>query len=69
MPPPVAVKNAGSWGLGAAVFDVHGEPRWALSITGVEGRLAPPRQQQLGQRLLAAAHALTTKISARPAPR
>jgi DNA-binding IclR family transcriptional regulator len=53
----------GSWGIGAAVFDAHGEPRSALSITGVEARLAPPRQQELGQLLLGEAHRLTTRIT------
>jgi DNA-binding IclR family transcriptional regulator len=53
----------GSWGLGAAVFDSHGDPRWALSITGIEARLAPPRQQELGQLLLREAHALAGRVS------
>lgn len=48
----------GSWGLGAAVFDAYGAPRWALSLTGIEARLAPPRQDQLGQRLMREAHLL-----------
>jgi DNA-binding IclR family transcriptional regulator len=53
----------GSWGIGAAVFDAHGEVRSALSITGVEARLAPPRQQELGQLLLREAHHLTNRIT------
>lgn len=52
----------GSWGLGAAVFDSHGEPAWALSITGIEARLAPPRQQELGDLLLREAHDLATLL-------
>ncbi|MBM9461482.1 IclR family transcriptional regulator [Nocardioides sp. zg-536] len=52
----------GSWGLGAAVFDAHDEPRWALSITGIEDRLAPPRQAELGELLLHEAHVLSGRI-------
>lgn len=48
----------GSWGLGAAVFDGRGYPAWALSLTGIESRLAPPRQDDLGQVLLREAHHL-----------
>lgn len=50
----------GSWGLGAAVFDAHGQPYGALSITGIEARLGPPRQHELGRLLLEVAHTLTT---------
>lgn len=57
---------AGSWGLGAAVFDSHGDPRWALSLTGIEARLAPPRQGQLGELLLAAAHDLAGRVAGTP---
>ena len=53
---------AGSWGLGAAVFDVREEPRWALSITGIETRLAPPRQRDLGELLLREAHDLSRQL-------
>jgi DNA-binding IclR family transcriptional regulator len=56
---------AGSWGLAAAVFDPQGTPRWALSLTGIEARLAPPRQQQLGKLLLREAHALSLRIGER----
>lgn len=52
----------GSWGLGAAVFDSLGEPRWALSITGIEARLEMPRQQELGALLLREAHVLSGRI-------
>lgn len=55
----------GSWGLGAAVFDRQGSPRWALSITGIESRLAPPRQAELGRLLMDEAHALTGRMGAR----
>lgn len=55
----------GSWGLGAAVFDHLGQPRWALSITGIESRLAQPRQSMLGDLLLQEAHALSTQINSR----
>lgn len=53
----------GSWGIAAAVFDRQGSPRWALSITGIEARLAPPRQRQLGKLLLGEAHALSQRIN------
>jgi len=62
----------GSWGLGAAVFDARDEPCWALSITGIESRLAPPRQQKLGQLLLREAHdlaGLLTRPSVQRQPR
>jgi DNA-binding IclR family transcriptional regulator len=49
----------GDWGLGAAVFDAAGRPRWALSLTGIEARFRPRRQQELGQLLLDAAHQLS----------
>jgi len=52
----------GSWGLGAAVFDRRGDPRWALSITGVDRRLRLPRQQQLGSLLLQEAHHLSEQL-------
>jgi DNA-binding IclR family transcriptional regulator len=53
----------GSWGLGAAVFDQRNRPAWALSLTGVESRLRPPRHQQLGKLLLAHAHVLTQRLA------
>lgn len=53
----------GSWGMGAAVFSSRGEAQWALSITGIEARIAPPRQEQLGQMLLREAHALTEQMA------
>lgn len=52
----------GSWGLGAAVLDSHDEPRWAISLTGIEARITP-RQEELGQLLLRAAHALSTQVA------
>lgn len=55
----------GSWGLGAAVLDARDIPRWAVSITGIEARLAPPRQEQLGQLLLRAAHAISMQVAGR----
>lgn len=48
----------GSWGIGAAVFDSLGSPRWALSLTGIEQRFSPDRRQSLGPMLLRAAHDL-----------
>lgn len=54
----------GSWGLGAAVFDRDGHPQWALSLTGVEFRLAGERRTELGRTLLAHAHQLSSRIAA-----
>lgn len=53
---------AGSWGAGAAVFDQHGRPEWALSLTGVEFRFGADRLPHLGRALLSHAHQLTTRI-------
>lgn len=53
----------GSWGIGAAVFDRDGQPAWALSLTGVESRFSADRIPYLGKTLLAAAHALTTRLA------
>ncbi|HET8927081.1 MAG TPA: IclR family transcriptional regulator [Microbacterium sp.] len=55
---------AGSYGMGAAVFDRQGQPQWALSLTGVEFRFGPDRQAELGRILLAHAHQLTTRVAA-----
>ena len=52
----------GSWGIGAAVFDPQGAPRWALSLTGIESRLCPPRQNDLGALLLREAHLLSRRV-------
>ncbi|GMA94558.1 putative IclR-family regulatory protein [Pseudolysinimonas kribbensis] len=53
---------AGSWGLGAAVFDHDGAPAWAISLNGVESRLAGERTAQLGVLLLEAAHTLSRRL-------
>lgn len=55
----------GSWGIAAAVFDARGNARFALSITGIEARLAPPRLHRLGRLLLQEAHDLTTRLAER----
>jgi DNA-binding IclR family transcriptional regulator len=54
----------GSFGLGAAVFDRHGHPQWALSLTGVEFRFGPDRLTELGRTVMAHAHQLTTRLAA-----
>lgn len=54
----------GSWGVGAAVFDAHGEPAWALSLTGVEFRFGPERLPSLGRALLSHAHRLGAVLAA-----
>lgn len=56
----------GSWGMGAAVFDDRGEPRWALSLTGIEARFRAERQPELGRLLVEQAHLVSQRIS--PAP-
>lgn len=58
---------AGSWGIGAVVFDRAGSPAWALSLTGVESRFNGDRTAQLGTLLLEAAHSLTQRIARRAA--
>jgi len=55
----------GSWGIGAVVFDRAGSPAWALSLTGVEARLAGGRTAELGSLLLDAAHALSQRLGRR----
>lgn len=52
----------GSWGMGAAVFDQQGRPAWALSLTGIEPRFRPDRQEFLGKLLLEEAHRMTAKL-------
>ncbi|GAC1410883.1 MAG: IclR family transcriptional regulator [Mycobacterium sp.] len=52
----------GSWGIGAAVFNALGQPQWAVSLTGVEARIARDRTEMLGETLLRAAHALTQRL-------
>ncbi len=52
----------GSWGIGAAVFNALGQPQWALSLTGVEARIARGRTELLGEALLRAAHVLTQRL-------
>ena len=52
----------GSWGMGAAVFDRQGRPAWALSLTGIEPRFRPGRQEFLGKLLLEEAHRMTAKL-------
>lgn len=54
----------GSYGIGAAVFDRAGDPKWALSLTGVQFRFGPERLPELGRTLLAHAHRLTRRIAA-----
>lgn len=53
----------GSWGMGAAVFDRSGSPAWALSLTGIEPRFSPERQEELGTLLLQHAHRLTRALA------
>ncbi|GAA2360954.1 IclR family transcriptional regulator [Saccharopolyspora halophila] len=51
-----------SWGMAAAVFDRHGKPSWALTITGVESRFRSNRRPHLGALLLKEAHLLTKQL-------
>jgi DNA-binding IclR family transcriptional regulator len=52
----------GSWGMGAAVFDQHDRPRWAVSLTGIEQRFGPERRKRLGTLLLQTAHTVTLAL-------
>ena len=52
----------GSWGMAAAVFDADEQPRWALSLTGIEHRFSAARRPELGRLLLREAHALTRAL-------
>ncbi|MFC7343974.1 IclR family transcriptional regulator [Saccharopolyspora griseoalba] len=52
----------GSWGMAAAVFDRHGRPSWAFTITGIESRFRASRRPHLGTLLLKEAHQLTKQI-------
>ncbi|MGJ3190382.1 IclR family transcriptional regulator [Paenarthrobacter sp. FR1] len=52
----------GSWGMGAAVFDQQARPAWALSLTGIEPRFRPDRQEFLGKLLLEEAHRMTARL-------
>ncbi|RFA18147.1 IclR family transcriptional regulator [Subtercola boreus] len=52
----------GSWGMGAAVFDRHSTPTWALSLTGIESRFSPRRRPELGRLLLEQAHVVTKRL-------
>lgn len=54
----------GSWGMAAAVFDASGQPRYALSLTGIESRIRAERRPQLGAVLLDQAHKLSTALRA-----
>lgn len=56
----------GSWGMASAVFDATGDPRWALSITGIEARFPPPRREELGRLLLREAHELAVAAAGTP---
>jgi DNA-binding IclR family transcriptional regulator len=53
----------GSWGMAAAVFDAAGQPAWALSLTGVEGRFSEERRPELGRLLLEQAHRVSRRIA------
>lgn len=48
--------------MAAAVFDRAGVPGWALTLTGIESRFRPDRQESLGRLLLEEAHRLTRSV-------
>ena len=54
----------GSWGMGAAVFNQHGRPVGALSLTGIEPRFRTERQELLGKMLMEEAHRMSTRLPA-----
>lgn len=58
----------GSWGLGAAVFDIADRPAWALSLTGVQTRFTPERRREMGVLLLEQAHVLSVRLRRRAVP-
>jgi DNA-binding IclR family transcriptional regulator len=58
----------GSWGMGAAVFDRSGRPAYALSLTGIESRFRPDRQELLGRLLLEEAHRISSLLAKTPQP-
>lgn len=53
----------GSWGMAAAVFDAHGAPNWALTLTGVKSRFCAQRRPELGRLLIDEAHALSQRLA------
>lgn len=55
----------GSWGIGAAVFDHHGAPYGAVSLTGIEQRFTPQRLKILGPAVLRTAHEVSRKLQDR----
>lgn len=55
----------GSWGMGAAVFDQHERPRWAVSLTGIEQRFSVERRKRLGPLLLQTAHEISKALITR----
>lgn len=57
----------GSWGIAVAVTDGAGQPRWTLSITGVEQRFTSERLPELVDLLGAAARGLAKAIAPREA--
>jgi DNA-binding IclR family transcriptional regulator len=50
--------------MGAAVFDQAGRPAWALSLTGIEPRFRPERQEFLGRLLMEEAHRISLQLGA-----
>lgn len=52
----------GSWGMAAAVFDADEQPRWALTLTGIEQRFGAARRRELGALLLHEAHELGRRL-------
>jgi DNA-binding IclR family transcriptional regulator len=52
----------GSWGMGAAVFDRHESPVYALSLTGIESRFRGERQEEMGRLLMDEAHRLSLEL-------
>lgn len=49
--------------MASAVFDGSGDPRWALSITGIEARFPPARREERGRLLLSEAHELAGAVA------
>jgi DNA-binding IclR family transcriptional regulator len=58
----------GSWGMGAAIFDRAGRPAWALSLTGIEPRFRPERQEYLGHLLVEEAARISRELQGSGTP-
>jgi hypothetical protein len=54
--------------MGAAIFDRAGRPAWALSLTGIEPRFRPERQEYLGHLLVEEAARISRELQGSGTP-